>query len=176
MPRYEGFVACLKEDGKAEVIIGPDNTGVPGASSRINRRVCHCVTDGSTLRIEALNKVGAGVGDRVYVSRNTSVLAKNAAALIGVPGVCLMLGIALAAILMHGFVFPVIAGIAVAAGFLLAGIVLGAFLFRRISTGSLPAIDSIIKTCLETASMNDEDGCPMQSDRRSCTGCAGSFT
>ncbi|MBW1908344.1 MAG: hypothetical protein JRJ11_02215 [Deltaproteobacteria bacterium] len=58
MPRHEDFVATLKEDGKAEVIIQPGSMGVPGASPQINRRVCHCATDGSTITIEALNRVG----------------------------------------------------------------------------------------------------------------------
>jgi hypothetical protein len=81
MPRYEGHIACLKEDGRAEVIIEPGNTGVPGASPKINRRVCHCVTDGSNLKIEAFNRAGAGVGDQVSVGLETSGLVKNAVAL-----------------------------------------------------------------------------------------------
>ncbi|MBW1783004.1 MAG: SoxR reducing system RseC family protein, partial [Deltaproteobacteria bacterium] len=102
MPRYEGLVASVDKDGKAEVIIGPDSSGIPGASPRVNRHVCHCATDGSTLTIEALNRVGAGVGDRVIVSRDTAGLVKNAAVLLGIPLMALTAGIALAVFLIHG--------------------------------------------------------------------------
>jgi len=93
MPRHEDFVATLKEDGKAEVIIQPGSMGVPGASPQINRRVCHCATDGSTITIEALNRVGAGVGDWVSVSRNATEMIRNAALLLGIPIIGLIAGL-----------------------------------------------------------------------------------
>jgi hypothetical protein len=176
MPRYEGHIACLKEDGKAEVIIEQDNTGVPGVSPQINRRVCHCATDSSIIKIEALNRAGAGVGDRVFVSLETSGLIMNAIVLLGIPEVCIMIGIALAYILIHGFAFPMIDGIVVAAGFLLLGIALGVSMFRRVSVENPPVIDRIIKTRFEAASMYEEDAFPMQSDNRGCDGCPGPFS
>ena len=176
MPRYEGHIACLKEDGKAEVIIEQDNTGVPGVSPQINRRVCHCATDGSVIKIEALNRAGASVGDRVFVSLDTSGLIKNAIVLLGIPGVYIMIGIAIAYILIHGFVFPMIGGIVITAGFLLLGIALGVRIFRRVSAENPPVIDRIIKARLDAASMYEENTFPMQGDNRGCDGCPGPFS
>jgi len=31
MPEYEGFIATIKEDGKAEVIVQPETSGIVGA-------------------------------------------------------------------------------------------------------------------------------------------------
>jgi predicted lipid-binding transport protein (Tim44 family) len=86
--------------------------------------------------------------------------------------VCLMLGIALAAILIHVFMFPMIGGIVVAAGFLLLGIALGVRIFRRVSAENPPVIDYIIKTRLDEVSMYEENAFPEQSDQRGCDGCS----
>lgn len=175
MPRYEGFVATLKKDGKAEVIIQPGSMCIPGASPRMNRHVCHCATDGSTITIEALNNVGAGVGDRVFVNSDTSGLVKNAAVLLGIPLMGLFAGIALAAVLTHGFAFHMTGGIvAVAVSFLL-GIVIGVSVFKRVSAGGQPVIDQIVKIRLEAASMSGENRCAGERVNRSCDGCSGRF-
>jgi len=176
MPRYEGYIACLKEDGKAEVIIEPDKTGVPGASARINRRVCHCATDGSNIKIEALNREGAGVGDLVIVSLDSSGLIKNAIVLIGIPGICLIIGIVIAYILIRDLLFPMTGGILVAAGLFLLGIALGIRIYKRVLAKNLPVIDHIINTRLEMASLHEGRTFPVQSDNRGCDGCPGSFS
>ena len=175
MPRNEGFVTTLKMDGKAEVVIQPVRSGIPGASPRVNCHVCHHATDGSTLTIEALNRVGAEVGDYVSVSRETSGLVKNAAALIGIPGGFLMIGVILAAVLMHGFVFPTIGGMVIAVVFLLVGIALGVRIFRRVSADNPPVIERILKTRLEAGSGNDEDPVCLRTESRTCQGCSGPF-
>jgi positive regulator of sigma E activity len=171
MPRYEGFVATLKKDGKAEVVIQPGSMGIPGASSQVNRRVCQCATDGSTITIEALNRAGAAVGDRVFVSRNASALVKNAAVLLGIPLMGLFAGIALAAVLTHGFAFHMTGGIVTVAASFLPGIVIGVSVFKRVSVGSQPVIDQIVETRLEAASMCGENRCARESVGRSCDGC-----
>jgi len=171
MPRYEGFVATLKKDGKAEVVIQPGSMGIPGASPQVNRRVCHCATDGSTITIEALNSVGAGVGDRVSVSRDASALIKNAAVLLGIPLMGLFAGIALAAVLTHGFAFHMIVGIFAVAVSFLPGIVIGVSVFKRVSAGGQPVIDRIVKTPLEAVSMSGENRCARESGDRNCDGC-----
>ena len=175
MPRNEGFVTTLNVDGKAEVIIQPVRSGIPGASPRMNRHVCHHATDGSTLTIEALNRVGAEVGDYVSVSRKTSGLVKNAAALVGIPGVSLMIGIILAIVIMHGFVFPTIGGTVIAVVFFLPGIALGVRIFRRVSADNPPVIERILKTRLEAGSGYDEDSVCLKTDSRTCQGCSGPF-
>ena len=171
MSRYEGLVTNLKEDGRAEVVIQPISSGIPGASSRVNRHVCHCATDGSTITIDAVNSAGADVGDRVFVNRDTSGLVKNAAVLLGIPLMGLFAGIALAAVLTQGFAFHVTVGIvAVAVSFLL-GIVIGVSLFKRASAGSQPVIDQIVKTRLEAASIFGAKPCARETGDRSCDGC-----
>jgi len=175
MPQNEGLVTTLKGDGKAEVVIQPVSSGIPGASRRVNRHVCHCATNGSTITFEALNRVGADIGDVVSVSRDTSGLVKNAAVLLGIPGICLMIGITLATILYHVFVFPMIGGVGVAAGCLLIGIFLGVLLFRRMATDNLPVIDRIVRTRVEAASGHDENAFCIGPDQRTCNGCSGPF-
>jgi positive regulator of sigma E activity len=171
MSQYEGLVTSAGEDGKAEVVIQPTTSGIPGASPQVNRHVCHCATDGSTITIEALNSVGAGVGDRVFVSSDTSGLVKNALVLLGIPLMGLFTGIALAAFLTHGFAFHLTGGIvAVAASFLL-GIVIGVSVFKRTSAGGQPVIDQVVKTRLEAAFMSGEDRCARENIGGSCDGC-----
>ncbi|MBW2125468.1 MAG: SoxR reducing system RseC family protein [Deltaproteobacteria bacterium] len=85
MADYEGIVASQKEAGKAEVLIRPSAEGIPGASEDINCRVCHCLAQGSQVTIDALNAVGAQVGDWVLVRRDSTALLRNAMVLIGTP-------------------------------------------------------------------------------------------
>ncbi|HBF42472.1 MAG TPA: hypothetical protein DDW42_02360 [Desulfobacteraceae bacterium] len=118
---------------------------LPGVSPQVNRLVCHCATDGSTITIEALNSVGAGIGDRVSVSRDASALVKNAAVLIGIPLMGIIVGIVIAAILTHGFTSHIIGGTLTIAACLSLGIVLGVSVFRRVPAGSQPAIEHIIE-------------------------------
>ena len=153
MPRYEGYITCIKEDGKAEVIIGQGNTGVPGASPQVSRRVCHCATDGSNIKIEALNRAGAGVGDLVIVSLDSSGLIKNAIVLIGIPGICLIIGIVIAYILIRDLLFPMTGGILVAAGLFLLGIALGIRIYKRISAKNQPMIENVIKRPIDADSI-----------------------
>jgi hypothetical protein len=145
MSTNEGFVATLKEHGMAEVVIQPVIAGIPGASARVNRHVCHCVADGSTVTIEAFNAVGAEVGDYVSVRRDTSGLAKNAAALLGIPVTGLIAGFLLAAFLTDGFSSRMANGIITMAGCLFLGITIGLLTFRRLSPGNAPVIEKIIE-------------------------------
>jgi hypothetical protein len=103
MAAYEGLVAGLKDNGRAEVIIQPGNSGVPGVPEEVNSRFCHCATGGSTIRIDVENRAGAEVGDWVLVNRERGVLKRNAGALLGIPGMAAILGIITALILASGF-------------------------------------------------------------------------
>jgi hypothetical protein len=145
MPTNEGFVATLKKDGRAEVVIQPVTAGIPGASARINRHVCHCVAEGSTVTIEALNAAGAQVGDYVSVRRDTSPLIKNGAALVGLPLISLIAGIILAVLFTDGFSSHMASGMIAMAACLIVGITIGALTFRRISPGNAPVIEKIIE-------------------------------
>ena len=176
MSRHEGFVATLKRDDRAEVIIEPGSMGVPGASRQVNRHVCHCATDGSTITIEALNRVGAGVGDWVSVSRNTTEMIRNAAALLGIPIIGLIAGIILAAFLTDGFSLRLTGGIIAMAACVFSGIAIGALTFRRVSTGSQPVIERIIKKRRQGESLFSDNQYFPDESNRGCDTCAGSFS
>lgn len=168
MSMNEGVVATLKDDGKAEVVIQPVSAGIPGASPRVNCHACHCITDGSTITIEALNSVGAKVGDYVSVRQLAFGLAKNAAALLGIPLMGLIVGIILGAFLTNNFSFHIPGGIVAMAICLFSGIGIGVLTFKRVSVGNLPVIDHIIRTRLEAPSADDEHAFRMGTECRSC--------
>jgi Positive regulator of sigma(E), RseC/MucC len=175
MPTYEGLVTGVEVDGRAEVVIQPISSGIPGASPGVNRRVCHCATDGSTITIEALNSAGAGAGDRVLVSLETSGRAKNAAALLGIPFIGLIAGIVLAVFITHGFAFHMTGGIVAIAAFFLPGIVGGVSVFKRLSAGVQPVIDRIVKTKVEGDSIAGKNRCAGENISSICDGCSGRF-
>lgn len=144
MPEYEGFVACLKDNGKAEVLIRPEISGIAGAPE-ISRRVCHCASSSSQVAVQALNPLRAGVGDRVSVMFEPSLWLKNAAALIGVPLLGLILGLALSTLIPTGTVFRIpVEFISVFAGLSL-GVAIGVVIYRRFPKGNAPLITRIIR-------------------------------
>ena len=150
MSLYEGFVAGLRADGKAEVVIRPGKPGIPGAPE-LTEKVCHCATNGSTVRIEALNWVGAGVGDWVLLSRRAGVLMKNAVVLLGIPVIGMLSGVVVGAIFSDGFAFCVTATAVSAAVGLLLGLVIGVATYRRMSADDQPVIRRIIRTRTDMA-------------------------
>lgn len=176
MPRHEGFVATLKKDGKAEVVIQPVRPGVPGASSYVNRHVCHCASDGSTVTIEALNGVGAEVGDYVSVLRDTSGLLKNAASLLGIPVLGLIAGVIFAAVLTDGFASGIAGGIMAMAAGLACGITMGVLIFRRISVNSDPIIEHILQKRRQGDPLFTADQLCSAEPNRDCNACAGTFS
>jgi len=145
MPVYEGVVASLMADGRAEVVIKPGRPGIPGAPE-VSRKICHCATNGSTVRIEALNRVGAQVGDRVGLSRRGAVLMKNAGALLGFPLLGGISGLVAGAILFDGVASCVTAMVVSAGLGLSVGLVIGATIYRRLSADEQPVIRRIIRT------------------------------
>jgi len=145
MPTNEGFVAILKRNGMAQVVIQPVSAGIPGASNRVNRHVCHCATDGSTLTIDALNGVGAEVGDHVSVRRDSSGLTKNAAALLGIPLLGIIAGILLAVLCTDGFSSGMVGGMIALTACVIVGTTIGLLTFRRVSAVNLAVIEKVIE-------------------------------
>ncbi len=139
MAQYEAVVASLLPNGRAEIVIRPDKPGIPDAQE-IARRVCHCATDNSIVRTEALNRAGASVGDLVSVSRKPYAVLKNVFTLIGLP-----LMAAIAGGLLGSRMGSAGMGIAVLAGALL-GIMLGLWSYRRGSAENMPVIDAVIQS------------------------------
>jgi len=175
MPRYDGIVTSLKGEDRAEVIIRPTTPGIPGTTEEVNRQVCHCVTDGSAITIEAVNVVGAGVGDWVSVRREIRAIMKNVATLLGVPVAGTTLGIVFAVIFTDNFAFRIGGGIIGIASGLLLGIVCGVLFYRKVSGESEAFIEQVIKTRSEMAAMSGEDRCPLKKLSVQCDGCVGPF-
>jgi hypothetical protein len=172
MPGYEGIVTEMKEDGKAEVLIQPRSAGIIGASAEVNNKVCHCTPDGSSIRIDVENKVGAGVGDWVLVNREMRALMRNAAALLGIPSLGGAFGLFLALMLSTGLSLGATTWVIFAAGGLLIGIVVGVSVYKRVAPGSQASIDRVIRTRSEIASMPQGEHCTIRKSDGTCDTCA----
>lgn len=147
MAQYDAVVTSLLPNGRAEIVIRPDKPGIPDAPE-ISRRVCHCATDGSMVRTEALNRADAQVGDWVSVYRKPGVVMKNVAALIGFPLAGVIAGTMLGSALGK-------AAMAIAAlGGGLLGIVLGVRYYRHLSEENLMVIDRVIRSREELAAFS----------------------
>ncbi len=152
-------------------MIQPVRPGVPGASSYVNRHVCHCASDGSTVTIAALNGVGAEVGDYVSVLRDTSGLLKNAVALLGVPVLGLIAGVILAGVLTDGFSTDIAGGIMAMAAGLVCGITMGVLIFKRISVNIDPIIEHIIQKRRQGDPLFTADQLCSAQPNRDCRSC-----
>jgi len=151
MPEYEGFVASLRENGKAEVLIQPETAGIVGAPS-VSARVCHCASSSSQVTMEALHPMQASVGDRVAVRVDASLLIWNAGALIGMPFFALALGWAVSFLIPESELLRVpVRFLCLFCSFPL-GIVAGVFLYKHWSRGNLPTVTRITQIRQEMAS------------------------
>lgn len=145
MPEYEGFVASLRDDGKAEVLIQPERTeivGAPGASTK----VCNCASGRSEVTMDALNPLQAGVGDRVVLKVEAAALMGNVATLIGLPVLALALGWVISFFVGDNLLL----GLPIAFYFIFGsfplGVAAGVILYRHWSRGNLPTITRITRT------------------------------
>jgi len=151
MPEYEGFIASLSENGKAEVLIQPETAGIIGAPE-ISKKVCHCASSSSQVTVEALNPVQADVGDRVAVRVDSSLLLRNAGALIGIPVIALALGWAVSLLIPDRDLFGAPVKFLCIFCSLPLGATAGVLLYRHWSRRNLPSIIRIIRTRQEMAS------------------------
>ena len=151
MPEYEGFVANLRDDGKAEVLIQPETTGIVDAPV-VSAKVCHCASGSSQVTMEALNPVQAAVGDRVTIEVTTSALMRNAGVLIGTPVLTLALGWVVSLLLGNSYLFGISITFFCVFLSLPVGVAAGVLLYRRWSRGNLPTIIRITQTRQEMAS------------------------
>lgn len=151
MPEYEGFVASLSENGRAEVLIQPETAGIVGAPG-VSAKVCHCASSSSQVTMQALNPLQAAVGDRVAVEVKASVLIRNAGVLIGTPVLALALGWVVSLLLGNSYLFGVPITFLCMFCSLPLGVAAGVLLYRHWSMGNLSTITRIIRTRQEMAS------------------------
>jgi hypothetical protein len=151
MPEYEGFVASLIDDTKAEVVIQPETAGIVGAPG-VSAKVCHCASSSSQVTMEALNPVQAAVGDRIAIEVKASALIRNVGSLIGMPVLALALGWIVSLFQMNSYVFGVPITFVCIFFSLPLGIAAGVFLYKRWSRGNFPTITRIIQSRQEMAS------------------------
>lgn len=170
MPQHEGLVASLGPGGTADVVIRPGKPGIPGAPE-LTKKVCHSPTDGSTVRIEALNSAGAAVGDWICLSRSSGMVVKNAAVLLGIPALGAISGLVGGTIITGGLVVNVTGTIVSAALGLLLGIIIGTATYRRVSAGNQPVIDRVIMTRTEVASQPCGNQSHFQNQDNPCDRC-----
>lgn len=161
MPEYEGFVASLRDDGKAEVLIQPQRAEIVGAPG-VSAKVCHCASGSSQVTMEALNPLQAAVGDRVVLEVQASALIRNVASLVGLPVLALALGWVIS-LFLGG---TVLLGLPITFFCIFCslplGVAAGVLLYRHWSRGNLPTITRITQTRQEMASSFAEAHEPKQ--------------
>lgn len=151
MPEYDGFVASLIDDTKAEVLIQPEREGIVGAPA-VSAKVCHCASSSSQVTMEALNPVQAGVGDRVIVKVEASALIRNLGSLVGLPVLFLVLGWFISLFLGDTVLLGLPITFLSIFCSLPLGVAAGVLLYRHWSRENLPTITSITRTRQEMAS------------------------
>jgi hypothetical protein len=150
MPEYEGFVASLIDDTKAEVLIQPETAGIVGAPA-LSERLCHCASSSSQVIMEALNPLQAAVGDRVVLKVEASALVRNVGSLVGLPVLFLAFGWVISLLLEDA----VLLGFPITFFFIFCslplGVAAGVLLYRHWSRENLPTITRITQTRQEMA-------------------------
>jgi hypothetical protein len=150
MPEYEGFVARLIDDTKAEVVIQPEKEGIVGAPA-VSAKVCHCASSSSQVTMEALNPLRAAVGDRVVLEVEASALIRNVASLVGLPVLALALGWVISLFLGDIVLLGLPITFFCISCSLPLGVAAGVLLYRHWSRGNLPTITRIVQTRQEMA-------------------------
>jgi hypothetical protein len=96
------------------------------------------------VTLEALNPLHAGVGDRVAVRVDASLLIRNAAVLTGIPILALAFGWAVSLLIPDSDLFGVPVRFLCIFLSLPLGFAAGLILYRHLSRGNLPVVNRII--------------------------------
>jgi hypothetical protein len=175
MPTYQGLVANVTDENKAEILITPGDQSIPGAPE-VSKKVCHKASEGSTLKIDAVNRAGAEVGDWVSLSRPSGILKRNVMALLGMPFLAGITGTLVGLVSMFAVGLPM-ASLAVCAAIgLLMGMLVGGKRYRALSEQNQPVINRIVKKRAELDALCKEaQGSEKQRDGTCdlCSGCVG---
>jgi YHS domain-containing protein len=137
MPESEGIVASVSEDGEAEVVIQESELCIHCASEI---EVCNCSGVSSRLVINALNSIGASVGDMVSISHKPGALMKSVAIFLVIPAIGLIAGFVTVPILNQSFTMDGIRTALIAAAGLSIGIIVSVLTYRRVSADIQPII------------------------------------
>jgi hypothetical protein len=172
MPIYQGIVYSLIAENKAEILIKPGEQSIIGAPE-VSEKVCHECTAGSTLRIEAVNRAGAEIGDWVVLTRQAGLVKKNAMALFGMPFLGIGIGTGIGVVLMFGMGLPVAILVFCAAIGLVLGGMIGKKQYRALSEKNEPVINRIVKKRSDLAAMRRESQKPIKNNEIGCDSCSG---
>jgi len=172
MPTYQGLVASVTGENRAEILITPGKQSIPGAPE-VSKKVCHACTDGSTVRIEAVNRAGAEVGDWVSLTRPSGTVKKNTTALLGLPLLGAIIGAGAGLVLMVGLRVSAPSLALCALLGLLSGLTVGIRLYRRLSEQNQLVVSRIIKKRTELPTLREDKQGIARKDDTACDLCSG---
>jgi hypothetical protein len=175
MPEYQGLVTRILNQDRAEIAIAPGEQRIHDAPE-VSKKVCHGCTDGSTVRLEVINRAGAEVGDWVLLIRSAAAIKQNVKSLLGIPFLSGVLGAGAGWVLTMSLgPNPAIPMGGVVLG-LLVGLLIGVKRYRRVSAHNPLIITCIVKRRAELAAMAQKkpDASPGgESLGGRCAGCQG---
>ncbi len=168
----EAFVINIKNNGLAEVVFHPDNPGIPGASEKINRKVCHC--NSGSITIDAENRAKARPGDMVKISWDKTVLKKKVVALFCMSATGLLLGMLCAALFAFVFSPLIMSWILFPLTGLFLGLCFSIASIKKLAGRGIPRITRVIMTKKDIASMPEVQFPTVVSMDGRCDSCSGS--
>jgi hypothetical protein len=172
MPEYQGLVTRILNQDRAEIAIAPGEQRIHDAPE-VSKKVCHACTDGSTVRLEVINRAGAEVGDWVSLIRSAAAIKQNAKALLGIPFLSVVLGAcggwALTMTLGPHAAIPM-AGASLG---LLVGLFIGVKRYRCVSAANPLIITRIVKKRAELDAMVQAKTSASPGGESLCGPCAG---
>jgi hypothetical protein len=172
MPEYQGLVTRILNQDRVEITIAPGEQGILDAPEE-SKKVCHACTEGSTVRLEVINRAGAEVGDWVSFIRSASASKQNAMALLGIPLLSVLLGAGAGWVLTMALgPHAVIPMVGVALG-LLVGLFIGVKRYRRVSAANPLIITRIVKKRAELDAMVQAKTDASPGGESLCGPCAG---
>lgn len=176
MAIYEGLVTDIQSEGRVQVTIRPSKMGIPGAPE-VSRRVCHSSTNGSIVRVDVLNEVGAAMGDWVSVRQTDGVVRKNVAVLIGIPlsggilGMVAALSVTLATAVFYPVLWLLFAGLG-----LLGGILAGQRIYSRSARHNQLVVQQILRPAKDLRAQFGDVRTRMEKAATSCGDCTQCLT
>ena len=172
MPEYQGLVTRILNQDRAEIAIAPGEQRIHDAPE-VSNRVCHSCTDGSTVRLEVINRAGAEEGDWVLLIRSAAAIKENVKSLLGIPLLSAVLGAGVGwALTMVWGPHAAIPMVGAALG-LLVGLLIGVKRYRRVAAANPLIITRIVKKRAELDAMVQAKTDSSPGGESLCGPCAG---